>query len=90
MKVTRIDSQIVQLPAEEPLAGGPAGIGPTFDFVAVRVRTDDGVEGIGCTFYGTGLTQVVDNPGVITDIVLLGCYNATGVSAGNVTEIGGV
>ena len=45
---------------------------------------------IGCTFYGTGLTQVVDNPGVITDIVLLGCYNATGVSAGNVTEIGGV
>lgn len=45
---------------------------------------------IGCTFYGSGLTQVVDNPGVITDIVLLGCYNATGAAAGNVTEIGGV
>lgn len=45
---------------------------------------------IGCAFYGNVTTQVVDNPGVITDIVLLGCYNATGAAAGNVTEIGGV
>ena len=69
MKVTRIDSQIVQLPAEEPLVGGPAGIGPTFDFVAVRMRTDDGLEGIGCTFYGGALTgtlkSAVDELGVL-------------------------
>jgi len=55
MKVTRIDSQIVQLPIEEPLAGGLPAFA-MFDFVAVRVRTDEGLEGIGFTFYGGALT----------------------------------
>lgn len=74
--------------------GAQVFIGCTFrqDNVAQLVAAVAGAKAtfIGCTFYGSGLTQVVDNPGVITDIVLLGCHNATGAAAGNVTEIGGV
>ena len=69
-------------------------IGCTFrqDSVAQLIAAKAGAKATftGCAFYGSGLTSVVDNPGVITDIVLLGCYNATGAAAGNVTEIGGV
>lgn len=43
---------------------------------------------IGCTFYGSGLGQVVDNAGVIGDIVLVGCVNLTGAPVGTVTVVG--
>jgi L-alanine-DL-glutamate epimerase-like enolase superfamily enzyme len=56
MKITHIHTQIVRLPAEEPLAGGPAVAGATRDFVALRVGTDEGVEGIGVAFFGGALT----------------------------------
>lgn len=55
MKITHIDSRIVRLPADEPLAGGPAGAA-TRDFVALRVGTDQGLEGVGITFFGGALT----------------------------------
>ena len=47
MKITTIKSQIVKLPADEPLANGPATPGATRDFVALTVGTDEGIEGIG-------------------------------------------
>jgi L-alanine-DL-glutamate epimerase-like enolase superfamily enzyme len=56
MKISSIHSQIVRLPADEPLAGGPATPGATRDFVAVDMRTDEGVEGVGITFFGGPLT----------------------------------
>ncbi len=56
MKVSHIQSQIVQLPADEPLAGGPAVPGATRQFVTLQVKTDDGIEGIGVTFFGGALT----------------------------------
>lgn len=56
MKITHIHTQIVRLPADEPLAGGPAVAGATRDFVALRVGTDAGIEGIGVTFFGAALT----------------------------------
>lgn len=49
MKITHIQSQIVRLPAEEPLADGPASPGVTRDFVALTIGTDQGIEGIGVT-----------------------------------------
>lgn len=55
MRVTHIDSRIVRLPADEPLADGPAVPGATRDFVTLRVRTDDGIEGIGLTYFGGAL-----------------------------------
>ena len=55
MKIERIQSRIVSLPADEPLAGGPTVPG-TRDFVVVRVITKDGIEGLGVTFFGGPLT----------------------------------
>ncbi|HKC43686.1 MAG TPA: mandelate racemase/muconate lactonizing enzyme family protein [Burkholderiales bacterium] len=69
MKISRTVSQIVRLPADEPLAGGPVAPGTTRDFVTVRVQTDAGVEGIGVTFFGGALTgtlkRAVDDLGAL-------------------------
>lgn len=59
MKVTRIHTQIVQLPADEPLAGGPAVAGATRNFVTLQAQTGDGIEGIGVTFFGGPLTATL-------------------------------
>jgi L-alanine-DL-glutamate epimerase-like enolase superfamily enzyme len=59
MKITHIRSQIVRVPADEPLAGGPSVPGATRDFVAVTIGTDQGVEGIGATFFGGPLTATL-------------------------------
>ncbi len=56
MKITKIQTQIVRLPADEPLAGGPATPGATREIVTLRIQTDAGVEGIGYTFFGAALT----------------------------------
>jgi L-alanine-DL-glutamate epimerase-like enolase superfamily enzyme len=54
MKITQIESRIVRLPLEEPLADGPAAKDARQAFVTLRMRTDEGVEGIGITFFGGG------------------------------------
>src|SRR4029453_5562844 len=51
MKITRVKSQIVKLPADEPLAGGPGFYRSFFEFFTLRMATDNGVEGIGWTFF---------------------------------------
>ena len=56
MKITRVEAGVARLPADEPLAGGPAAAGATRDIVTLRVGTDAGVEGIGYTFFGAALT----------------------------------
>lgn len=56
MKISKIQTRIVRLPADEPLADGPATPGATRDIVTVRVGTDEGIEGIGYTFFGAALT----------------------------------
>ena len=40
MKITHVQSQIVCLPGEEPLAGGPASPKDTKNFVTLRVGTE--------------------------------------------------
>ena len=69
-RIARIESRIVRLPADEPLAGGPAVAGATRDFVTVEIGTDDGIEGIGLTFFGGPLTgalkAAVDALGALT------------------------
>ena len=59
MKISHIKSQIVRLPADEPLAGGPSVAGATRDFVTLRIGTDAGVEGLGITFFGGPLTSAL-------------------------------
>jgi len=59
MKIKRVQSQVVRLPADEPLAGGPPFHQPFHEFVTVRIETDDGTEGIGVTFFGAALTATL-------------------------------
>jgi len=70
MKISRVESRVVRLPADEPLARGPATPGATRDFVVLRVGTDEGVEGLGYTFFGGALTpslkSAVDSLGALT------------------------
>ena len=55
MKITHVQTQVVKLPADEPLASGPTSPG-TRDIVVLTLGTDAGVEGIGLTFFGGALT----------------------------------
>jgi L-alanine-DL-glutamate epimerase-like enolase superfamily enzyme len=70
MKITHIQTTVVRLPAEEPLADGPPAFGPTYDFVVLEMGTDEGVQGIGVTFFGGALTgtlkAAVDALGALT------------------------
>ncbi|MCW5605378.1 MAG: mandelate racemase/muconate lactonizing enzyme family protein [Burkholderiales bacterium] len=70
MKITRIQSQIVQLPDEEPLAGGPPDPNTKRTFVILTVETDAGIEGLGITFFGGkligALKAAVDALGALT------------------------
>src|SRR5437867_10035135 len=61
MKITRVQSQSVKLPAEEPLAGGPGFYRPFFEFVALRMLTDEGVGGRGITLFGWALRGTVEH-----------------------------
>jgi L-alanine-DL-glutamate epimerase-like enolase superfamily enzyme len=56
MKIERVASQIVRLPADEPLADGKAAPGATRDIVVVKITTADGIEGVGVTFFGARMT----------------------------------
>ena len=64
MKIKRAHSQIVRLPADEPLAGGPPFYRSHHEFVTHRLETEDGVEGIGFAFFvgalAATLKQAVD------------------------------
>jgi len=52
MKITHAKVQTIRLPAVEPLAGGPVAHGASRDIVTLTLSTDDGIEGIGLTYYG--------------------------------------
>ena len=59
MKVTQVESRIIQTPAHSPLVIGLPPDNATREFVTVEVRTDEGVEGIGVTFFGAALTKAL-------------------------------
>jgi hypothetical protein len=43
----------------------------------------------GCTFRGgIGTSAVLDNPGILTDVQVIGCYDATGGGFGTSTNVG--
>jgi L-talarate/galactarate dehydratase len=59
MKIKTIQSQIVRLPVDEPLADGPPSGRAHNMFVTVRIETEDGVQGIGATFFGGVLSATL-------------------------------
>src|SRR5262245_62401078 len=56
MQIDRVRAHIVQLPADEPLADAKVVRGATRDLVAVKIRSTDGLDGIGVTFFGGAMT----------------------------------
>lgn len=69
MKISHVMTQFVELSANEPLADGPMIDGAMRPFVVVKIATNDGVEGIGVTFFGgammRSLRQAVDDLGAL-------------------------
>jgi L-alanine-DL-glutamate epimerase-like enolase superfamily enzyme len=59
MKITSIETQVVRLPMEEPLAGARVFGRSHLDFVTLRLKTDGGIEGLGFTFFGWSLTPAL-------------------------------
>lgn len=59
MKIKRIRSQVVRLPLDEPLANGPPYFRSHNTFVTVLMETEDGMEGIGVSFFGGPLSATL-------------------------------
>ena len=56
MKITGIRSSIVALPADEPLADAAENPTGTRPIVTLQIETDEGVVGVGVTYFGGALT----------------------------------
>ena len=52
MKIASYEASILLVPEDDPLANMPEEAGRKRPIVTVRLRTDDGIEGIGVTLYG--------------------------------------
>src|SRR5215831_10517995 len=69
MKISRIRSQILLMPQADPLANTPEDTNAARPIVIVRLDTDDGIEGIGVTFYGGAITaslkRAIDDLGAL-------------------------
>jgi L-talarate/galactarate dehydratase len=56
MRIDRVRAHIVELPADEPLADGKTIPGASRPLITVKVCSNDGIEGIGVTFFGAALS----------------------------------
>lgn len=56
MKITGYEVTTLNVPEDDPLANMPEEEGRTRPVVILRLRTDNGIEGIGITFYGGKMT----------------------------------
>ena len=69
MKITKVETGIVALPNDEPLAGFSENPNAKNPIVWLRLGTDAGVEGLGVTYFGGALTrtlrQAVDELGAL-------------------------
>ena len=65
MKVTHARTRVLRTPADNPLVVGVPVGDATRDFVTLELDTDEGIQGIGLTFFGGPLTpalkEAVDN-----------------------------
>src|ERR1700746_1912875 len=59
MKIASLETGIVLLPNDEPLAGFSENPNAKNPIVWLRLRTDDGVEGLGVTYFGGALTRTL-------------------------------
>jgi L-alanine-DL-glutamate epimerase-like enolase superfamily enzyme len=57
MKIASYEATILHVPEDDPLANMPEEAGRKRPIVILRLRTSDGVEGIGVTLYGGRITR---------------------------------
>jgi L-alanine-DL-glutamate epimerase-like enolase superfamily enzyme len=57
MKIASLETGIVLLPNDEPLAGFSENPNAKNPIVWLKLRTDDGIEGLGVTYFGGALTR---------------------------------
>ena len=56
MKISSYEVTALNIPEDDPLANMPEEVGRKRPVVILRLRTDDGLEGLGVTFYGGAMT----------------------------------
>src|SRR5882762_1734083 len=70
MKIASLETGIVLLPNDEPLAGFSENPNAKNPIVTLRLRTGDGVEGLGVAYFGGALTRTlrhaIDELGALT------------------------
>ena len=59
MIVTQAKTRVLRTPADNPLVVGVPTGGATRDFVTLELDTDEGIQGIGVTFFGGPLTSAL-------------------------------
>jgi L-alanine-DL-glutamate epimerase-like enolase superfamily enzyme len=59
MKIAAFETGIVLLPNDEPLAGFSENPNAKNPIVWLKLRTDDGIEGLGVTYFGGALTRTL-------------------------------
>ena len=59
MKIASLQTDIMLLPNDEPLAGVSENPNAKNPIVTLRLRTDDGIEGIGVTYFGGAITKTL-------------------------------
>ena len=57
MIVTQSKTRVLRTPADNPLVVGVPTDGATRDFITLELATDEGIQGIGLTFFGGPLTS---------------------------------
>ena len=57
MKIIGYEATTLNVPEDDPLANMPEEAGRTRPIVILRLRTDNGIEGIGVTLYGGKMTR---------------------------------
>ena len=69
MKITALQTHLVKMPSTPTLAGIPDKA-DQYTYITLQLRTDEGIEGIGVTFFGGGLAatlkSAVDQLGALT------------------------
>src|SRR4030095_1959047 len=59
MKITGTRTDLVELPADEPLPGAAENPNGKRPIVTVRVETDQGIEGVGVAYFGGALSRTL-------------------------------
>ena len=61
MKIVGYEVTTLKIPEDDPLANMPEEVGRMRPVVILRLRVDDGMEGIGDTFYGERCVWAIQN-----------------------------